>query len=159
MCREVAPTHAIAHTDNHAKDESFYMGDALWCYFHKDKHVEVDCGPEPHKFYRHGDVLLGFGHGHNEKYADLQGIMARMQPEAFAQCPVREWHLGHLHKEMATDGFHDMLFRRLPSLSGTDSWHASKGYASRKAAMGFVWSEQGLESVIYYHPDKEAYRK
>lgn len=156
--REYAPVDVITHSDNHAPDLAFFAADAISCLFSKDSFVSVDDGPEPHKFYRHGNVLLGFGHGHNEKYADLQGIMANKQPEAFAQCTWREWHLGHLHKDMLIDGFHDLRFRRLPSLSGTDSWHASKGYRSGKAALGFVWSTEGLESVIYYTPKPEDYR-
>lgn len=159
LCREVAPTTVITHTDNHANCEAFYIGDALECYFHKDKHVIMDNGPEPHKFYRHGDVLLGFGHGHSLRYPALQSIMAMEQPKAFSECKVKEWHMGHLHKEHLIDGYGDLVFRRLPSLSGTDSWHKGKGFESRKCAQGFVWSKMGLEAVIYFNPSPEDYKK
>jgi hypothetical protein len=157
MLRDVAQVDVITHTDNHARDEAFYLADALACYFNKDKHVTVDDSPMPHKFVTHGGVLIGFGHGHNEKYADLQGIMAKKMPEAFARATWKEWHLGHLHKDMLIDGFHDLMFRRLSSLSGTDSWHAGKGYSSRKSATGMIWSEEGLESTIYFTPKAEDY--
>jgi transposase-like protein len=157
LCRNVAPVKVISHPDNHANDEAFYIGDALWCYFNRDKHVEVDHLSAPYKFHRHGNCLIGFGHGDAAKYPELQSVMARACPVDYAQCKVKEFHLGHLHKEMLIDSWGDLMFRRLSSLSGTDSWHARMGYGSPKSAMGFVWSQEGLESIIYFTPSAEDY--
>ena len=157
MCREAAPVRVISHTDNHAQDAAFYLGDALDCYFHADPHTVVDSGPQPYKFHRHGNCLIGWGHGHQAKYPELQAIMARYCPNDYAECPVKEWHLGHLHKEMLIDGWGGMVFRRISSLSGADSWHAGMGYGSQKSAMGFVWSHDALEAVVYFTPKAEDY--
>lgn len=157
LCREAAPVRVVSHSDNHAQAASFYLGDALACYFHADKHTEVDSGPQPYKFHRHGNCLIGWGHGHQAKYPELQAIMARYCPNDYAECPVKEWHLGHLHKEMLIDGWGGMVFRRISSLSGSDSWHAGMGYGSQKSAMGFVWSQDALEAIVYFTPKAEDY--
>jgi hypothetical protein len=158
MCREVAPVRVITHPDNHAHDEAFYLGDALWCYFHKDKHADVDCSPAPYKYHRHGDCLIGFGHGDKSSYERLQNEMIRANPMDYGACKIKEWHLGHLHKQMLRENQEgDVMYRRLPSLSGTDSWHASEGYRSMKRAMGFVWSHEALEAIIYYTPTAKEY--
>jgi len=157
-CREVAPVKCVTHTDNHAQDESFYLGDALWCYFNNDEHVDVDASMAPYKFVRHGACLIGFGHGHMAKYPELQAIMAKMRPEDFAQCTTKEYHLGHLHKEMLIDSWGDLVYRRIGSLSGTDSWHMNMGYCGRKSAQAFIWSPDGLEGTLYFTPSPEDYR-
>lgn len=157
-CRDVAPVKSICHSDNHAQDESFYLGDALWCYFNNDKHVEVDAGMAPYKFHRHGNCLIGLGHGHQAKYPELQSIMAKMRPRDFAECSVKEYHMGHLHKEMMIDSWGDLVLRRIGSLSATDAWHMGMGYCGRKSAQAFIWSREGLEATIYFTPSPEDYQ-
>lgn len=157
MCREVGPTRVITHPDNHAADQAFFIGDALHCYFHADGAVEVDSGPEPYKFHRHGNCLIGLGHGDRAKYPQLQAIMAKREPEAYVQCAVKEWHLGHLHHEQMIAGYGGMVFRRLSSLSAGDSWHATMGYDAQKSAMGFIWSRVALEGIVYFTPTEEDY--
>lgn len=157
MEREVAPVKVISIEDNHARAESFYIGDAIDCYFHKDKRVEVDSGAASQKFHRFGNVLLGLHHGDTMKMDQLVGSMVHWVPKDFAECSYREWLLGHLHKEMLIDNDFGMFARRLPSLSGVDAWHAMSGYYNTKSAMTLVYNDRCLEDILYFTPGEEVY--
>lgn len=161
-----APVHVYVVEDNHANAESFYIGEVLRArYAHKDwrGRIEVDNRFNQFKFHRHGNVLIGLHHGHKATPTRLEHTMAKLRPRDFAECSVKEWHLGHLHKEhrereKMEDTFGAMVHRRLPSLSGTDSWHAAEGYWSPKAAIGLIWSPTALVGTIRYTPSPEEYR-
>lgn len=157
MEREVAPVKVISIEDNHARAESFHIGDAIDCYFHKDDRVEVDSRGAIQKFHRYGNVLLGLHHGDTMKMDQLVGAMVQWVPKDFAECTYREWLLGHLHKEMLVNNEFGLFARRLPSLSGVDNWHALNGYFNTKSAMTLVYNDRCLEDILYYTPDPEAY--
>jgi len=75
--------------------------------------------------------------------------MASEAPDAWAKSKHREIHVGHFHKRkqtqyLAGDTFGGVTVRVLPSLSGTDAWHFSKGYVKGlRAAEAYLWSKRG----------------
>jgi hypothetical protein len=129
---------------NHDEHAAWHLGDSLDCWFHSSKRIQILNHPTPRKYVRHGKVLLGFTHGNEEKLADLPQLMATEQPEAWGATRIREFHIGHRHKEMVDEkmGFKT---RTLSALCAADSWHAKKGYVGNaRAAEAFVWdAEEG----------------
>jgi len=158
LCRALAPTSVYVTDCNHARYSTFYLGDAVACYYARDKYVTVDAEPSPYKYHQHGRVLLGFNHGDRAKPQKLQSQMAHDRPEAFASALVREWHMGHWHKTVLEDFESGVLFRRMPSLSGKDSWHLGEGHTGQKAAVGMIWSPEGLLGTVQFTPTEEDYR-
>jgi hypothetical protein len=146
---------------NHDSQTAFTLTHALATRFSEGTHKHntfFDIEPSLRKYHLFGNVLLGFTHGDKEKMNDLLGLMAVEQAHDWGGSHFREFHVGHLHKTAGMRPTHDELHgfrvRVMPSLSGTDSWHHSKGYVGNiKAAEAFIWDAgRGLDSIHYYRP-------
>ena len=145
---KIAPVEVIVIQGNHDWERSFYLGDALECYYHKCNNVIIKNEPTPRKYIIFGSTLLGFTHGNNEKTADLPLLMAQEKPELWSKTKYREWHLGHLHhkKQMQWQTIGEnkgCTVRYMSSISGTDAWHNQKGYkGALKSSESFIWSKK-----------------
>jgi hypothetical protein len=161
--REIAPVEVLVVPGNHDETRTLFLGDAVQCWYRNDKHVEVRNEPKQRKYVRHGNTLLGFTHGDDEKHGDLESIMIRECAEFFGECTWREWHLGHYHKRKITkyvagDTHGGTMVRIIPSLSATDKWHYDNGYVKGpKGAEAFVWSKTGFEAIFNYTPPAGLY--
>lgn len=145
--REVCPVVGKGVPGNHDEQTAFHLGEILAAYFEGDKHVTIDNSPKLRKYHEFGVNLLGFTHGDAQKIDELPLTMAREEPEAWARCTEREWHIGHLHiaekKEWRpVQDLHSdkgVRVRRLPSLSAHDAWHTRHGYMDRRACEAFLF--------------------
>jgi hypothetical protein len=128
----------------------------LEAWFNNDDKVNVNNGASPRKYYRFGDVLLGFTHGNEEKESSLPQIMStdlESKPH-WSETKFHEWHIGHIHRKRKVDytvvdksrGLNEDLgvtIRYMSSLTGTEEWHHKKGYVGQiKAADGFIWNDK-----------------
>ena len=74
--------------------------------------------------------------------------MATERSDDWAATRFHEWMIGHWHYKKETrytagDTMNGVSVRILPSLSGTDSWHAKKGYiGEQKRSESFLYDEQ-----------------
>jgi hypothetical protein len=144
-CRQVATVDVLAIPGNHDTHSTFHIGQYLQAQFHADQGVRFDVSANPRKYYRWGRTLLGFTHGKDEKIQQLPLLMANEAAAAWAACPDREWHLGHLHKKDKTvfaagDSFGGVRVSRLPSLSAHDAWHHGQGHRDRRASEAYRWN-------------------
>lgn len=155
---EVAPVDVLIIPGNHDTERAFYIGDSLECWFHNNENVTVDNSASPRKYYKFGNVLLGFTHGNEEKITDLPGIMSQEVPEWWGETYFREFHLGHLHQKssrvfLPNKEVQGTIVRHMSSLSATDAWHHKKGYVgARKSGEALVWDKKmGLFSNYYFN--------
>jgi hypothetical protein len=150
--REVAPVDVVMVAGNHDRFSNFTLGDSLECWFRNYKDVSIDNRPTRRKYYHFGRTLLGLTHGEDVKLAQLYSLMPVEAPVEFAGSTWREWHMGHYHKESLSE-MHGIRARRLPSLSGTDAWHAAHGFVGNiRAAESFVFHPVNcLVNQSYYH--------
>lgn len=144
--REVAPVEVLIVPGNHDTERSFYLGETLACWYHRDKEVEINNAPTTRKYVLWGSVLLGFTHGNEEAEKNLLGIFATERPELWGKSVYREAHLGHWHhrKERVFQPVSEEVgfrVRYLSSLSAADAWHTTKGYAALRCAQMFLWSK------------------
>jgi hypothetical protein len=159
LLREVAPVKIIVVPGNHDEETAFHLGDHLEAYFHTDPHVSVYNSARLRKYHEYGVTLLGFTHGVHERMEELPLLMAREQPEAWARCPQREWHIGHLHKAKAMrwrelDSDKGVRVRILSSLSAHDYWHTNHGYTDRRACDAFLWHRRaGFTDHLSFNVD------
>jgi hypothetical protein len=159
-----ASVYLVSVPGNHDSQTAWTLCQALDAWFHKAPNYQSNTSPEPRKYVQHGKVLLGFTHGDKENMASLPFIMATEESarDAWHQTYFREWHLGHLHKsaskmQMSTgDEVNGLRIRILPSLSGTDNWHFSKGYVGNiKSAEAYLWdAHRGLRQIIVHNVHK-----
>jgi len=156
--QNLAPVDIVMVPGNHDFERNFYLGDSLEGWFYNNKNVTVNNSPNPRKYYRYNNVLLGFTHGNEEKVTDLPIIMAQENPADWCVTKHREFHIGHWHqkkeiKYKSTEEYQGVMVKYMSSLSGTDSWHHKKGYiSSKKSAEALIWDrKKGLTANLYYN--------
>ena len=151
MLQTIAPVDVVVVQGNHDFERSFYVGDAMECWYNNNKNVSVNNNANPRKHYKFGECLITYTHGNNEKVSDLPLLVASEVPELWSKTKYREIHVGHLHhkkeiKFLATQENKGITIRYMRSLSGTDAWHNLKGYKGGiQACEAFIWDEnEGL---------------
>lgn len=140
----VAPVDVIIVSGNHDTESMFMIGEMLDAYYHNNGNVNVDNTAKQRKYYQYGVNGFQYTHGNEEKHGDLGLIFATEQKELWAATEFRFAKLGHFHKSkkinyISIDENTGFQVQVLPSLSGSDAWHSSKGYMSKKAAKGFLY--------------------
>lgn len=155
---ERAPVDVIMIPGNHDLERNFYLGDSLEGWFYNNPNVEVNNNPSSRKYYSYGNVLIGYTHGNQEKVASLPLIMAQEVPNLWASSKYREFHLGHIHQKKSTvykplEEHSGIIVRSMSSLSGTDTWHHSKGYVQNlRTAEAIIWNkEHGQSANLFYN--------
>jgi hypothetical protein len=153
---EVAPVKVIIIPGNHDEMAMWHLGEVLAAEFSSCPYVDVDNRTMPRKYYQYGDNLLGFTHGHREKWEGLPLIMANEMPHAWAATRFHEWHLGHRHNKrqqsfITHDQYRTCGVRILPSLCGNDDWHFKEGYQHLPQAEAHVWSKQQGHRATFTH--------
>lgn len=80
----------------------------------------------PYQIGAYGNTLIGFAHGDGRHTpADLSSIMAQQAREDWGRTEHRIWLTGHRHAHSVQED-HGVEVHVLPSLSGTDRYHALK---------------------------------
>lgn len=137
-CRKV---RVIWVPGNHDRLASFHLARTLAAWFRHDDRVTVDAGPMTRKYLRYGVNLIGYTHGDKIKLDKLAMLMASERSQDWAQTTWREWHVGHFHGFRMQESF-GVRTRVVPSLCGTDAWHAENGYVGNsRAAEAFVYDK------------------
>lgn len=149
------PIDVIVIPGNHDFSKSYYCGSFIEAWFNCDEQVNVNNGASPRKYYRFGEVLLGFTHGSEEKESSLPLLMATdiESKPMWSITKFHEWHLAHIHRKRKVDytvidksrTINEDLgvtVRYLSSITGTEEWHHKKGYVGcNKAGDGFIWND------------------
>jgi hypothetical protein len=153
MMRKIAPVDIIIKPGNHDETSMFHLGDAIECWYHNAKDVQVDNSAESRKYYRYGATMIAYTHGDKESHKKLPLLGAIERKKDWAECKYHEWHVAHLHQERVTEDM-GIKVRILPSITAPDHYHASHGYVGNiRNAQAFLFSKSdGLEAIIYSKP-------
>lgn len=143
----IAPVDVVIVPGNHDNHTMFMIGEILEAYFANTKKVTIMNSPSPRKYYQYGLNGFQYTHGNDEKHQELGLIFATEEPKLWAATKFRVCKLGHFHKTkklnwVSTDEHQGFQVEILPSLSGTDKWHKTKGYMSNKAAKSFLYHKE-----------------
>jgi predicted phosphodiesterase len=159
-CRQRAKVRVVMVPGNHDRDSVWHLGDSLECAYHACPDVTIDNTPTQRKYVEFGKVMLMLTHGDKGKRQDYPLLMATEQAEMFGRTKYREAHTGHLHQTRVQE-WHGVRVRILPSLAGTDAWHAENTYTGNlRAAEAFVWSkDEGLVATAFYNVPCEPWRE
>ena len=150
---KVAPTEVMYIGGNHDKMTSYVACMLVAKMFADHPHVDVErsLDPFPRQYRKWGKTAIGVTHGDGAKIKDLPLIMSR-ECSFWSECTTHEVLTGHLHHEVVHEKV-GIVARILPSLSGTDAWHAHSGWVkNNRAAMGLMYEkETGIDSIYYAH--------
>lgn len=156
----IAPVDVIVVSGNHDPESMFMLGEILDAYYHNNPNVTIDNSPKQRKYYKYGKNGFQYTHGNEENHKDLGLIFATEQKELWANTDFRFAKLGHYHKNkklnyVSVDEYQGFQVQIIPSLSGSDAWHNSKGYQSLKSCRGFLYhKEKGQIGEFSYNIPK-----
>lgn len=155
----IAPVDVIIVSGNHDPESMFMVGEMLDAYYTNNPNVTIDNTPKQRKYYQYGSNGFQYTHGNEENHKDLGLIFATEQPNLWADTQFRFAKLGHFHKNkklnyVSVDEYQGFQVQILPSLSGTDAWHSSKGYCSKKQAKGFLYHKTDGQIAEFTYNDK-----
>ena len=136
-----AHVHVFCVAGNHDYYSTTLVRCAIqgWFQHASDVSVEQDLSPRQHVLY--GKSLLTFMHGDDGPTRNYPSIIAAEKPAMWGKSKWRFIFTGHFHTERELPNFGDITVYRMPSLAGSDDYHARKGYRSRKAIIGYVVSK------------------
>jgi predicted phosphodiesterase len=158
----VGPADVVVVNGNHDETLTWALHRLLVERYQGRGRVRIDEKFTPRKYLDHGRNLLGFVHGHRAK-RKLPQLMAIEAAKAWARCPYREIHTGHLHHQAAEwsrpiETLDGVLVRVAPSLGPADDYHAVNGWLGQRRAMElFIYDEAGgLVAMHVAGPQMEA---
>ena len=145
---QYAPVKTFYIASNHSRQVDYYAICTLNAWFRNYSNVEVDLNPSPRYYERYGVNLIGFAHSYYEKKNNLPHLMQIERPKDWGDTKYREYHLAHYHSEKVEEKG-GIIFRWLPSITGTDTWSNDCGYIGAvKRSYSFVYDkEKGLVQI------------
>ena len=125
VCKKV---HVVLVQGNHDRTKSYYLAHALDVHFKSDNNIFFDREHTVVKAVMVGETFIGYHHG-NCKIEDLPLLFATHPDysQMFGYAKYREVHTGDKHHYMAKE-VKGVRIQQMPSLSGTDRWHADNNY-------------------------------
>lgn len=152
--QQYAPVKTFYTASNHSRQMEYYATKYLEAWFNNNPRVEIDADGKARHYELFGKNMIGFTHSSFEKPARIPFLMSVEQPKMWASSTYREMHLAHIHSEKVEEKG-GVVYRWLPSVTGTDGWHYDNGYiGARKCSYSFLWDKlDGLQeiSVVNIH--------
>lgn len=136
MLRHHKKVIAIVQEGNHDPMSSIWLRKAMIQYFKRNRRVEILDVEFPFYAYLHGEIMLGFHHGHKVKNKSLPALFAS-EPryrEMWGKSKYCYIHTGHYHqREQDMSEFGGAIVERHPTLAARDAYAARGGYVSWRA--------------------------
>lgn len=151
---EIAPVDVINVVGNHDNTLNYMLCKAVEMAYRNDDNITFYNSPNPRKWKKYGNVLIGWAHGDMK----TQNVTEWIQSEAYQDwgtTKYRECHMGHLHStntvQKIEEGKSGMIVRYLPTLCASSAWEHHKAYSKEpKTVVSFVWNEDtGLRDIWY----------
>lgn len=143
-CSAIAPVDVLVVQGNHDTEKTFYLGEALNCWYHNNENVKIDNRAMSRKYYQFEKNMIGFTHGSEEKIEKLPILMALESPTMWGKTSHREFHLGDKHHKkdlfIKSNNGAGVMIRILRSLTAADAWTFDKGFVGgERACEGLLW--------------------
>jgi hypothetical protein len=133
---------------NHDESGSAWLRKACKKVYQDNERLEVDDTEFPYYAYLHGEIMLGFHHGHKKKNTALPQLFAaepryREMWGASKYCYIHTGHYHHAEQDMSEGG--GAIVERHPTLAGSDAYAARGGYTSWRACHAITYHEKDGE--------------
>ena len=149
MLKHFGKVIVIQAEGNHDMAGSVWLRKAIKREYAKEKRLEVIDNEFPYYAYLHGEIMLGFHHGHKVKLQQLHKLFAS-EPRfraMWGQAKQTYIHTGHYHHErVVEDG--GAIAEQHPTLSARDAYAARGGWVSMR----------GAKIITYHKTDGEVHR-
>ena len=140
--RQFAPVTLFVIAGNHDYYTSTLLRASMKGWFHNTENVEVVESLLNRQYVVYGENLLAFLHGDIGSVKDWPAIIAGEERQKWGITSNKFIFTGHYHTERELPTFGNVTVFRMPSLAGTDAWHAKSGYKSRKGLIAYIVSKE-----------------
>ena len=126
---------------NHSDLVAHYLVAMLKAYYKNEPRFSVDDGVTLHKYFKFGEVLLGFHHGHATPMNRLPEVMVWDRKEDISTTTYRYWLTGHVHKDSVIDN----PIARIESFRNNtknDAWAAGAGFRGLKQTVAITYHKE-----------------
>lgn len=127
---------------NHDESGSAWLRKSAKVIYRNNPRLEVDDTEFPYYAHLHGEIMLGFHHGHKKKNTALPSLFSA-EPRyrsMWGQAKYCYIHTGHYHhKEQDASEGGGAIVERHPTLAGADAYAARGGYVSWRAAHAITY--------------------
>lgn len=130
----------IVELGNHDAYTSMIAARWLDRIYRDNPRVTVDINPSHFHYYEFGQSLFGTHHGHGRvaKPAQLAGIMAHDQREAWGRTKYHYWMTGHVHHQSVYE-YPGCLVESFRILPPADAYAHNEGYRSGRDMKAIVY--------------------
>jgi len=127
---------------NHDESGSAWLRKAAKVIYKNNPRLEVDDTEFPYYAHLHGEIMLGFHHGHKKKNAALPTLFSsepryRSMWGNAKYCYIHTGHYHHAEQDMSEQG--GAIVERHPTIAGSDAYAARGGYISWRAAHAITY--------------------
>ena len=142
MLKKFDDVKVIVCEGNHDIVGSMWIRKAIKKIFANNPRVEIDDTDFPFYAHLHGEIMLGFHHGHKAKSNKLPEIFAsepryRSMWGNSKYCYIHTGHYHHTEQQMSESG--GAIVERHPTLTGRDSYAARLGLFGWRAAHAITY--------------------
>lgn len=149
MLKKFGEVIIVQAEGNHDLSGSIWLRKHIKHMFSNEPRVTVIDNDYPYYAHLHGNVMLGFHHGHKTKLQQLHKLFAS-EPRfrsMWGQATQTYIHTGHYHHErVVEDG--GAIAEQHPTLAGRDAYAARGGWVSAR----------GAKIITYHETDGEVHR-
>lgn len=139
MMEKHTEVHIINVPGNHDHVLALALNVMMANIYENEPRVVVHDAPTMRHYIQHGNVLLGFVHGHQTKDTDLNSIMATEKPEAWGETRYRYFYRGHHHQDKVLD-LRGCKVEQFRTLAPKDAYAAGGGY----------FSGQDMKAIVHH---------
>ncbi len=146
MLKNFGKVIVVQAEGNHDLASSVWMRKFIKHRFEDEPRVEVIDNEFPYYAYQHGEIMLGFHHGHKMRMAQLQKLFAS-EPrfrKLWGASKHAYIHCGHLHHERVLDDA-GCTVEQHPTLAARDNYASSHGYVSQRGAKVITYDKSDGE--------------
>ena len=146
MLKNFGKVVVVQAEGNHDLASSVWMRKFIKHRFQDEPRVEVIDNEFPYYAYQHGEIMLGFHHGHKMRMAQLQKLFAS-EPrfrKLWGASKHAYIHCGHLHHERVLDDA-GCTVEQHPTLAARDNYASSHGYVSQRGAKVITYDKSDGE--------------
>ena len=136
---------------NHDPSGSVWLQEFFAVLYENNKRVNVLVSPKPYYAIEHGDVLLGFHHGHCTKANELSDVFTGEFRQAFGRTRQLYIHSGHFHSTKVIE-CNSAIVEQHTTLAARDSHSSSNGYRSLRSMKAITYHKTKLKlSEVSYN--------
>lgn len=137
---------------NHDIASSLWLRKMFAALYENEPRITVHDSELPYYAIRHGDVMLGFHHGHLRKNEQLPSLFSAQFREMWGQCKRVYIHTGHRHHKEVKDHPGARVIQH-PTLAARDA-HASRGgWLSDREITAITYSKKAWAGDVNWTPE------